>query len=151
VNARSQLWASNCQSTTSRSQVLDHSVRESVHSISIRPTKQSCLQLQIHIEIWMGRRIVIYIYIYHTICISPSTSYYIYLGNKKQIHQIQGNNNLRKKWLKINILQSVELGYQWTTVPFFGGHYSIHAFQQKSFIGLCSSPRTVVCNKNIVS
>jgi len=41
--------------------------------------------------------------------ISLSTSCYMYLWKKN--HQIQGNNNLRKKRLKTNVPQSVELDY----------------------------------------
>jgi len=42
--------------------------------------------------------------------ISLSTSCYMYLWKKKN-HQIQGNNNLRKKRLKTNVPQSIELDY----------------------------------------
>jgi hypothetical protein len=41
-----------------------------------------------------------------------------------------------KKWLKTNILRSVELDYPWTVTPLFDGHHSTHAFQQKALSGL---------------
>jgi len=61
--------------------------------------------------------------------ISPSTDYYIY--PEKKIHQIQGNNKLRKKWLKTNIPQSAELGYPRIVSPLFSSHHFIYVFQQK--------------------
>jgi hypothetical protein len=42
-------------------------------------------------------------------CIYLSTKCFMYPG--KQSQKIQKNNNLRKKWLKTNIPQSVELDY----------------------------------------
>ena len=58
------------------------------------------------------------------------------LENKKQIHQIQVNNNLRKKGLKTNILQSVELRYLRTVAFLFGGHHFTRVFPQKAQLGL---------------
>jgi hypothetical protein len=58
MSARDRLRASNGQNTTGCPQVLDRSVTESIHLIFIGPTRRSCLQPQIRIEIQMGRRIV---------------------------------------------------------------------------------------------
>jgi hypothetical protein len=58
LGARYQLGASNSWDTMAHPQVLNHSVRESVHLISIGSTRLSCLHPQIRIEIYVGRRIV---------------------------------------------------------------------------------------------
>jgi hypothetical protein len=58
LGAQYQLWAPNGWDTTSRPQVLGHSVGESVHPISIGLTRKSYLHPQIWIEILVGRRIV---------------------------------------------------------------------------------------------
>jgi hypothetical protein len=76
LSARNRLRASNSQNTMGYLQVLGRSVRESVHPISIRPTRQSYFEPQIRIKIRMGRRIV--------------------LVSLLQIHQIEGNYNLIK-------------------------------------------------------
>jgi len=50
---------------------------------------------------------------------------------EKKIHQIQENNNLRKKWLKTNIPQSAELSYPRIVAPLFSSPHFTYAFQQK--------------------
>jgi len=52
------LGAPNGWDNTGRPQVLGRSVWEPVHLIFIGSTRRSYLHPQIHIEIWMGRRIV---------------------------------------------------------------------------------------------
>jgi len=37
------------------------------------------------------------------------------------------NNNLRKRWLKTNIIQSTELGYPRVVALLFDGYHSTHA------------------------
>jgi hypothetical protein len=58
-----RLWAwyraPNSWDTTGRSQVFNHSVGESVHSISIRSTRRSCLHQQFQIESRAGWRIIL--------------------------------------------------------------------------------------------
>ena len=58
LGAQYQLWAPNGWDTTSRPQVLSHSVGESVHPISIWSTRWSCLHPWIRIEVRVGRWIV---------------------------------------------------------------------------------------------
>ena len=58
LGARYQLRAPNGWDTMSHLQVLGYSVGESIHSISIRSTRRSCIHPQIRIKILEGRRIV---------------------------------------------------------------------------------------------
>ena len=58
LGARYRLGAPNSWDTTSRPQVLGRNVGETVHLISIRSTRRSCLHPQIWIEIWVGRKII---------------------------------------------------------------------------------------------
>jgi hypothetical protein len=78
--------------------------------------------------------------------ISPTTGCYMSHGNNKKIYyKIQVNNNLRKKWLKTNIPQSVELDCQRTAAPFSLRSSLRRCVSTKSFIGLGSLLRAVAC------
>jgi hypothetical protein len=59
LGARYWLRAPNDWDTMGHPQVLDRSVAEYVHPISIRYTRWSCLHLRIWVKIWLGRRIVL--------------------------------------------------------------------------------------------
>jgi hypothetical protein len=138
-----RLRAPNGWDNTVRPQVLDYSVGESVHLISIRSTWWSCLHPQIRIEIRAGRRIV-------PISL-PQPIVICWLKIKTKISKFNSRNNkLRKKMFKWTYHEVLIAVVDKMLHPFLAV-FTLQSVSTKSSIRLGSRPKVVACKKKNVA
>jgi hypothetical protein len=129
-------------STVKALQVLDRNIRVSVHPISIK-AHQTILPSTTNPDRYLDRS-------KDLSCISLWTDCHTYHEKKKPIHQIQGNNNLRKKKIENQHTIKCWAGLSTNCCTPFWRSSLYTCVSIKSFIRLSSRPRTVACNKKIL-